>query len=164
MGFPRCSPSVWRSASSAILFVLLAACGTTQGAAAPTGGARVIAFTDVASTQMSRHSGGAAIAVGADAAAAVPSAGSTSGRVLVAALQGEQRTGGYGIHIDRIERDGDRLVVRATFTEPPPGGVVTQVLTSPAHVVSIAASDATGVKTAVLLDRAGGEHARATIP
>ena len=37
----------------------------------------------------------------------------------------------------RIERVGDQLVVHATFTAPPADGFVTQVITSPAHVVSI---------------------------
>jgi hypothetical protein len=39
---------------------------------------------------------------------------------------------------------------------------VTQVLTSPAHVVSIAAADAAGVREAILFDERGTEIARAT--
>ena len=81
-------------------------------------------------------------------------------RLLVGAFQGSQRTGGYAITIDRITRDGDRLIVRATFTEPPPGAIVTQVLTSPAHVVSIGSADAAGLRTVILLDAMGNERAR----
>jgi hypothetical protein len=50
--------------------------------------------------------------------------------------------------------------VRATFGVPGPGAMVTQVLTSPAHVVSIAAADAAGVREAIVLDQTGVEVAR----
>lgn len=115
---------------------------------------------------MSDYEGDAAIVVGTTDAAraritsAVAGASAPNDRVLIAAFQGSQRTGGYLIRIDRIQRDGDRLIVHATFTEPASGAVVTQVLTSPAHVVSIAASDASGIRTALLLDSNGSERAR----
>ena len=38
--------------------------------------------------------------------------------------------------------------------------MVTQALTSPAHVVSIAATDATGLREAILVDENGVEIAR----
>ena len=84
----------------------------------------------------------------------------TPGRVLVAAFQGQQNTGGYSVQITAIERNGDQLVVHATFGVPGPGAMVTQVLTSPAHVVSIAAADTTGLREAILLDQTGVEVAR----
>jgi hypothetical protein len=127
---------------------------------------RAIAFIEVASTAQARHDSGPTLIVAtSDASRAtiirlIPSANMPSGRVLVVALQGEQRTGGYSIHITRIERTGDRLDVYATFTEPPQDSFVTQVLTSPAHVVSIASADANGVREAVLLDESGIERAR----
>jgi hypothetical protein len=93
-------------------------------------------------------------------AARVPNTATPSGRVLVAVFQGQKNTGGYSIAITAIERNGDQLVVRATFGGPDPGGMVTQALTSPAHVVSIAAADATGVREAILVDRAGTLHVR----
>ena len=130
--------------------------------------ARDVPFAEVATPQLSRYEGSASvIAGGSDAARAriaqlVPGA-SASGRVPVAVFQGSQRTGGYAIHVDRIERDGDRLIVHATFTDPPPGGVVTQVLTSPADVVSISASDGQGLRTVTLLDAAGRARATADV-
>jgi len=90
----------------------------------------------------------------------VPNATAPSGRVLVAVFQGQQSTGGYSVQITAIERNGDELVVRATFGVPAPGAMVTQVLTSPAHIVSIASADATGVKEAILVDQSGVEIAR----
>ncbi|MDP9252013.1 MAG: protease complex subunit PrcB family protein, partial [Chloroflexota bacterium] len=85
-----------------------------------------------------------------------------SGRVMVVAFQGQQNTGGYAIRITSVERRGDQLLVRATFTRPGPDAFVTQVLTSPAHVVSIAAADAAGLREAILFDESGAERARAT--
>ena len=128
-----------------------------------------MAFVDVASTPNSNYrDDNAAIVVGTTGAAAivalVPQASTAPGRMLLAAFAGEQRTGGYGIRVDRVERDGATLVVRATFTEPAPGAIVTQALTSPAHVVSIAQADAVAVREAVLFDSNGTERARVTIP
>ena len=90
----------------------------------------------------------------------VPNATAPSGRVLVAVFQGQQNTGGYSVQIDAIERSGDQLVVHATFVVPGPGAMVTQALTSPAHVVSIATADATGVREAILVDGTGVERTR----
>ncbi len=129
-------------------------------------GARDVAFTSVAFTAMSGYDGEAAVLVGSnDATRArirqlVPGASLAPERVLVAALQGSQRTGGYAVHISSIERDGERLIVHAAFAEPRPDSIVTQVLTSPADVVSIAAADAQGVSQVVLLDETGAERAR----
>jgi hypothetical protein len=132
----------------------------------PSPSARSIAFTEVAATSQTRDDSGEMLVVGTtDAARAkiadlVPNATTPSGRVLVAAFQGQQNTGGYSIEITAIERKGDQLVVRATFGVPGPSAMVTQVLTSPAHVVSIAATDATGVREAILIDSTGAEHIR----
>ncbi len=174
MASRRCSPTVLRSASSAALtFALLASCGGggvgTRGTVSPTPSSRAIAFTEVVSTAQARHDSGPTLVIGtsdasrATIARVIPNAGVAWGRVLVAALQGEQRTGGYSIHITRIERTGDRLDVHATFTEPAKDAMVTQVLTSPAHVVSIASADASGVREAVLLDESGAERARTNV-
>ena len=92
----------------------------------------------------------------------VPNVPASGGRVVIAAFQGQQSTGGYTIHIAAIERRADQLVVRATFATPGRGGFVTQVLTSPAHVVSIDVADASGAREVILVDDAGVEHARAS--
>jgi hypothetical protein len=132
----------------------------------PSPSARSVAFTEVAATSQAQDDSGEMLVVGTtDAARAkitdlVPNATAPSGRVLVAVFQGQQNTGGYSVQITAIERNGDQLVVRATFGVPGPGAIVTQVLTSPAHVVSIAAADAAGVREAVLVDRTGTLHLR----
>ena len=149
----------------------MAACGGAGVApSASAQPARTVAFVEVATLQNARYEGDAAVFVGASGAAAaaivaiVPQASAAPGRVLVAAFEGDQRTGGHAIRIDTIERDGDRLVVHATVTVPAPGSLVTQVLTSPAHVVSVAEADVAGARVAVLLDHGGAERARENIP
>ena len=173
--FRRCSRTVSRSACSALVATLLVACGTAGAPAssspsASATGARDVPFTTVALTGNSRQDGGAAVIVGttdkrSDLIRSLvptitpPDAGAT----LVAVFEGEQRTGGYAIQITSVARDGERLIIRATFTQPPPSAIVTEVITSPAHVVSVASAQLTGVKTAILLDGAGTERARADL-
>jgi hypothetical protein len=169
--FRRCSPIAWRSASSAALaLALFASCGSAGGggAVSPTPSAGPIAFVEVAATSQARDDSGPGLVVGTTDAARVritqlvPGASVPAGRVMIAAFQGQQSTGGYSVHITVVERRGDQLLVRATFTRPGPDAFVTQVLTSPAHVVSIAAADAAGVREAILFDERGTEIARAT--
>jgi hypothetical protein len=175
--FPRCSPTAWRSASSAALaLVLLVACGSTAGSGGaggpvPAGSTvpQTVTFSEVTYVAYGRHDTGPAIVVGtndhwrATLTRLVDGANVPTGRVAVAAFQGEQTSGGFSIRIERIERNGDQLVVHAKFSEPAPGSMNTMALTSPVHVVSIAAADAKDLKDAVLLDSSGAERARATL-
>lgn len=130
---------------------------------------RNVTFTEVTYVAYGRHDSGPAIAVGtndhwrATLTRLVDGAEVPAGRVAVAAFQGEQVSGGYSIQIERIERSGDQLVVHAKFGEPAPGSMNTMALTSPVHVVAIAAADAMGLKDAVLLDGTGVERAKATL-
>ena len=160
VGCPRHVPvaSRWRSAALLTVF-LLAACsaGSTT---------RAVAFADIASAATSRHEGGPELIVATSDAARAriaslrPSLNLPDGVVPVAAFQGRQRTGGFAIRITRIEHDGDRLVVRAIFASPLDNATVTQALSSPVHIVSIATSALSGVREAVLLDDTGAERAR----
>jgi hypothetical protein len=133
----------------------------------PSPAARAVSFTEVAATSQTRDDSGPTLIVGttdpnrATVSQLVPGATASAGRVLVAVFQGQQNTGGFSVQITAIERNGDQLVVHATFVVPGPGAMVTQVLTSPAHVVSIAASDAKGVREAILVDQTGVEIVRA---
>lgn len=129
---------------------------------------RSVPFTEVTYAAYGRHDSGPTIVVGTNdhwraTLARLVDANVPADRVAVAAFQGEQRSGGFSIHIDRIERSGDRLVVHATFAEPAPDSMNTMALTSPVHVVSIAAADAKDLKDAVLLDSDGTERARVTV-
>jgi hypothetical protein len=127
---------------------------------------RNVTFTEVTYVAYGRHDSGPAILVGtndqwrATLARLVDGAKVPDGSVAVAAFQGQQTSGGFSIHIERIERSGDQLLVHAKFSEPAPGSMNTMALTSPVHVVSIAAADAKDLKDAVLLDQTGSERAR----
>lgn len=135
----------------------------------PTPSTRSLTFTEITFVAYGRHDSGPAIVVGtndqwrATLARLVDGAIVPAGRVAVAAFQGQQTSGGYSIHIERIERSGDQLVVHAKFSEPAPGSMNTMALTSPVHVVSIAAADAIDLRAAVLLDESAVERARITI-
>ncbi|HKY49625.1 MAG TPA: protease complex subunit PrcB family protein [Candidatus Limnocylindria bacterium] len=150
--------------------MVLVACGSTAGSGG-VGGAvtRDVPFADVAYVAYGRHDTGPAIVVGANdqwravLARLVDGSSVPDGRVAVAAFQGEQRSGGFSIKIERIQRTGDQLIVHAKFSEPAPGSMNTMALTSPVHVVSIAAADAKDLKLAVLLDETGTERAKATL-
>ncbi len=149
-----------------LAIVVLGACSAAVSGPA----SRDVPFADRGASASSaygeRDGAGPRLIVGVDAASRaelarfLPAAPAERDRVPVAAFEGPQRTGGYAIRITRITRDGDRLVVHAAFTTPPPDALVTQVLTSPAHLVSIAAADAAGVTDARLLDEGGAERAR----
>ena len=130
---------------------------------------RDVTFTEITYVAYGRHDSGPAIVVGtndqwrATLIRLVDGVKVPDGRVAVAAFQGQQTSGGFSIHIERIERSGDQLVVHATFSEPAPGSMNTMALTSPVHVVSITAADGKDLKDAVLLDETGAERARATL-
>jgi hypothetical protein len=113
-----------------------------------------------------------AIAVAVDAAAKTELAALVTtdkpvpeGRIAIAVFQGEQRTGGYSVRVDKVtRRTATTLEVRAVFTAPAADAIVTQVLTSPAHIVSVASADVSGVDRVVLVDTAGKQRASVTVP
>ena len=85
-------------------------------------------------------------------------------RLYIAAFAGSQRTGGYDIRVVRIDRAGDTLTVRAIFSSPAPDALTIQLLTSPAHLVSIDRPAALGALDVVLVDQSAAERARGTVP
>ncbi|HEY0378109.1 MAG TPA: DUF885 family protein [Pyrinomonadaceae bacterium] len=58
-------------------------------------------------------------------------------RAVVIAHQGRKNTGGYGISVAAIRRDGVTLVVRVSEQSPKQGDIVTEALTSPFVAVSV---------------------------
>ena len=74
----------------------------------------------------------------------------------ITAYQGEQRSGGYAVRIERITRVGNELRVHARFIEPAPDSMNTMSLTYPSHTVSV--DEVADV--IVLLDATGTERAR----
>ncbi|HEX8708257.1 MAG TPA: DUF885 family protein [Pyrinomonadaceae bacterium] len=72
---------------------------------------------------------------------------SFSTHAVLIAYQGRKPTGGYGISIAGLRREGSTLVVRVSEQSPKAGEVVADVLTSPFVVVSIPRPpDGTSVK------------------
>lgn len=57
--------------------------------------------------------------------------------VIVALFLGEKPTGGYDVQISRAEQTQDGLTIYYREKTPPPGGMVTQALTQPFHIVRI---------------------------
>lgn len=154
-----------------MLAVVLVSCG---GAAAP--GATYpqdVAFEEHGSASQSGiEQERPAIAVAVDAQAKTELAALVTtdsavpdGRVAIVVFQGQQRTGGYSVKVESItRRTATTLEVRAVFSAPAADAIVTQVLTSPAHIVSVARADVTGVDRVVLVDSAGKQQASVTVP
>lgn len=61
--------------------------------------------------------------------------------MIIAVFRGEKNTGGYNINITSIEENDSEIIVRGEMTNPPTGGVTTQVLTQPYHIVSVKTSN-----------------------
>ena len=57
--------------------------------------------------------------------------------VVVALFLGEKPTGGYDVQISRAEQTQDGLTIYYREKSPLPGGMVTQALTQPFHIVRI---------------------------
>ncbi|MBM2806138.1 MAG: hypothetical protein HW419_4031 [Deltaproteobacteria bacterium] len=62
--------------------------------------------------------------------------------IVVGIFLGEKPTGGYDTAIVRAERHNDELVIDYQELKPAPGGMVTQALTQPFHMVRVAAMGA----------------------
>jgi len=124
-----------------------------------------IPFTDHGSTQQSGHDGAPRIVAATDPAGTglTQLASVTSGRLYIGVFAGAERTGGYGIRVLRVDRAGNTLTVRAMFSSPAPDAFTTQVLTSPAHLVSIDRHAAASARQVVLIDQSAAERARSAV-
>ena len=125
-----------------------------------------IAFADHGTTQQAGNDGGAKIAASTDPARTglgdlAPS--QSTGRLFIGVYAGTQRTGGYSVRVQSVERSGNRLIVHARFVTPSPGTLTIQVITSPAQLISIPTASATTVREAVLVDESGAERARVEV-
>lgn len=72
----------------------------------------------------------------------VPGAGSPpsvdfTGEIVVGVFAGQQPTGGYQVEIVGVDHEPAEVVVRYRIERPPPGGLVTQILTQPFHLVRL---------------------------
>lgn len=146
-----------------LLLVAAVACG---GPGARMTDAQNIPFTDHGLTQQSDYDGSAQVVAATDpnTIGLGQLASRDATRLYIGVFAGAQRTGGYGIRVVRIDRTGSTLTVHATFDAPPPGAITIQVLTSPAHLVSIDRQSAAAAREIVLVDQSGAERARVTVP
>jgi hypothetical protein len=166
VAFRRYSPIVSASVCELLLVAAIAAaCGGagSGGAVSPLD----IPFIDHGTTQQSANDDGPKVVVANDPGQTglgqlVTSA--QTGRTYIAVFAGAKPTGGFAVEVESVTRDGDRIVVHARFAEPPADAFVIQVLTSPAHLVSIERQQISGVREAVLVDQQGAEVARSTVP
>lgn len=58
-------------------------------------------------------------------------------RMAVGVFLGTRPSGGYGVEITGIRREGETMIVEWAERQPAPGQMATQVLTAPAHLVSV---------------------------
>jgi len=125
-----------------------------------------IPCTEHGSTQQSAYDGASRIAVGTDPAGLGLGELATreDGRLYLAVFAGSQRTGGYGIRVLRVDRAADTLRVHAMFSSPAPNAFTIQVLTSPAHLVSIDRQSAASARDIILVDQSAAERARSPMP
>lgn len=73
--------------------------------------------------------------------AAQPSAFSVSDDLNFVVFRGVFSTGGYGIKIERVERQGNEFTVYATYTDPGEGMVVTEAFTQPTAIIPVGKLD-----------------------
>ncbi len=69
--------------------------------------------------------------------AAQPSTFSASDELSLVVFRGIFNTGGYGITIDRVEKQGNEFTVFATYTDPGKGMMVTQAFTQPTAIIPV---------------------------
>ena len=126
---------------------------------------RSIPFANHGSPQQSGHEGGPRIVAATDPALTGIGelAARDDGRLYIAVFAGSQRTGGYAIRVAGVDRAGDTLRVRAMFSSPEADAVTIQVLTSPAHLVSIERQSTGSAREIVLVDQSGAERARGVV-
>jgi len=65
-----------------------------------------------------------------------------SDSVCIAIFAGERPTGGYAVKVERVVEAGGGLEVVYRVTGPAPGDIVSQALTSPFQVISVASRQA----------------------
>lgn len=61
--------------------------------------------------------------------------------MAVVLTMGQKRSGGYAIHVVRVQGQGDKLKISFAQTKPPPGAITIQALTAPFHFVAVPKSD-----------------------
>ena len=96
-----------------------------------------------------------------DAVDAGRDAAATNESVVIVAFAGAKATSGYGISIESIRHDGDRLIVTVTERTPDEDAIVEPAMTLPFHVVRISADELPdSVMSVVFQDKTGSTLAQ----
>jgi hypothetical protein len=64
-----------------------------------------------------------------------------SRNMVAGIVLGPRPSAGYSVEIERVERTGERLVLHAQTTEPPPDTMQATVMTNPFHFVALSRHD-----------------------
>jgi hypothetical protein len=68
---------------------------------------------------------------------ALPSAFSVDDELNIVVFRGVFNTGGYGIRIEQVERNGNEFAIYATYTDPGEGLMSTQEFTHPTAIIPV---------------------------
>jgi hypothetical protein len=69
--------------------------------------------------------------------AAQPSTFSVGDDLNIVVFRGVFNTGGYGIQIERVEKQGNEFIVYANYTDPGKGMAVTEAFTQPTAIIPV---------------------------
>ena len=58
-------------------------------------------------------------------------------RMVAAVFLGSRNSAGYGVEITAVRKDGDAMVIEWRETRPAADAITAQVITTPAHLVSV---------------------------
>lgn len=72
---------------------------------------------------------------------------------VLAVFAGQKRSGGYSIKITQVQKQGEELLVQYQETAPSSGNLVSQNLTSPAHLVKVRSSKLNGEFSTVRFEK-----------
>jgi hypothetical protein len=61
--------------------------------------------------------------------------------IVIGVFLGEKPTGGYDVEIIRVEQSDGEMVIHYREKSPLPGGIVTQALTQPFHIIQVVRND-----------------------
>lgn len=64
-----------------------------------------------------------------------------SREMVIAVYMGQQTSGGYGVEVTGVQAGDKGITVQVKRSQPPPGAIVTAVITEPFHLVAVRRSD-----------------------
>ena len=71
----------------------------------------------------------------------------------IAVFRGAQATSGYDVIVERVARQGDKMVIYAQFWEPSPHWEILNEVTSPYHLIRVRRDDGVSQETELVFQR-----------